>query len=163
MKTTKIETNNWDDVKPGDRIAILRENCNYLGIKVEEERGRIFMSEKSFGRRHSSHKTYFDVIPEDWELRSIVREDTPAAVGSKPKWKFTDLFKKAAPVERPKVGSQEAIQEAIDSTDSIVDYFDTRIQLGDPLFDQWMVDAHESAKASSENLRKLLKVMKGEE
>lgn len=162
MTTVKIDTNRWEDVRAGDRIAVKRENCRYLGIRVEEKKGELFISEKSFGRPHSTRTTYFNQIPKDWELSSIVREKV--SENSKPvtKWKFSEIFKKNGDT-RPKVGSQEAIQEAIDSTDSIVDYFDTRIQLGDPLFDQWMVDAHESAKASSENLRKLLKVMKGEE
>lgn len=163
MKTVKIETNLWEDVRVGDRIAVLRENCRYLGIRVEENKGELYISEKSFGRHGSTRRTYFNQIPKDWELSSIVREVTPKNSETKTKWKLSKIFKREIVPARPKVGSQEAIQEAIDSTDSIVDYFDTRIQMGDPLFDQWMVDAHESAKASSENLRKLLKVMKGDE
>lgn len=162
MKTVKIETNRWQDVQAGDRIAVVREDCEYLGLRVEENRSQLFISEKSFGRPHSTRRTYFNQIPKDWELISIVREVTPKTAEPKMRWKFSEIFKKSTD-SRPAVGSQEAIQEAIDSTDSIVDYFDTRVQMGDPLFDQWMVDAHEAAIASSDNLRKLLKVMKGEE
>jgi hypothetical protein len=162
LKTVKIETSSWEDVKVGDRISVLREGCRYLGIPVEENKGQLYVSEKSFGRHGSTRRTYFNQIPKLWELKSIVREVTPETPETKVKWRLSEIFKKKVDT-RPKVGSQEAIQEAIDSTDSIVDYFDTRIQMGDPLFDQWMVDAHESAKASSENLRKLLKVMKGDE
>lgn len=161
MKTVKIDTNLWEDVRAGDRLEIMRENCNYLGLRVEEKNGQLFISEKSFGRPYSDRRNYFSQIPKEWTLVSIVRTESPVISKPKSKWKLTEAFRKEEVVLRPKVGSQEAIQEAIESTDSIVDYFETRVQMGDPLFDQWMVDAHESAKASSENLRKLLKVMKG--
>lgn len=161
MKTVKIKTDRWQDVQAGDLLSVSREKCNYLGIRVEEKHGELFLSEASFGRRHSTRRTYFNQIPEDWELNYIVREDPESKATAKPKWKISDIFKSKN--QAPKVGSQEAIRAAIESTDSIVNYWDTRIQLGDPLFDQWMVDAHESAKASSENLKKLLKIMEGDE
>lgn len=163
MKTVKIDTNLWEDVQSGDRLEINRENCTYLAIRVEDNRGELYITEKSMGRPTSDRRTYLTQVPKDWELRSIVRPASTDKPALKPKWKFSEIFKQDVIPARPKVGSQEAIQEAIESTDSIVDYFDTRVQMGDPLFDQWMVDAHESAKASSDNLRKLLKVMKGDE
>lgn len=159
MKTVKIETNLWEDVRAGDLVEVLRENCRYLGIRVESNKGELYISEQSFGRRESTRRTYFNQIPKKWELVSIVREDPKSEV--KAKWKISDIFKNKN--QAPKVGSQEAIRAAIESTDSIVNYWDTRIQLGDPLFDQWMVDAHESSKAASENLKKLLKIMEGDE
>lgn len=161
MKTVKIETDRWQDVQSGDLVEVVREDCRYLGLRVEENRSQLFISEKSFGRPHSTRRTYFNQIPKDWNLVSIVREDPDAKVVTKPKWRISDIFKSKN--QAPKVGSQEAIRAAIESTDSIVNYWDTRIQLGDPLFDQWMVDAHESAKAASENLKKLLKIMEGDE
>lgn len=158
MKTVKIETDNWEDVRVGDLVEVSRDNCRYLALRVEENRSELFISEKSFGR-HSTRRTYFNQIPKEWTLISIVREDPDSKTQSKPKWKISDIFK--SKTQAPKVGSQEAIRAAIESTDSIVNYWDTRIQLGDPLFDQWMVDAHESARGASENLKKLLKIMEG--
>lgn len=161
MKTVKIETNLWEDVQAGDLVEVVRENCRYLGLRVEENGRELFISEKSFGRPHSTRRNYFNQIPKEWNLVSIVREDPDSKALTKSKWRISNIFKSKD--QAPKVGSQEAIRAAIESTDSIVNYWDTRIQLGDPLFDQWMVDAHESAKAASENLKKLLKIMEDDE
>jgi hypothetical protein len=161
MKTFKIETSDWHKVKAGDRISVLRDNCNYLGLLVEETRDGLYIAEKSFGRPHSSKKNFLNSVPDDWVLRSIVRAESQETKEGDSHWGIFNFLKRSAPA--PKVGSQEAIRAAIASTDSIVNYWDTRIQLGDPLFDQWMVDAHESAKAASKNLKKLLKIMEGDE
>jgi hypothetical protein len=178
MKTELIETSDFNEVLYGDRIEVMRDNCVYLGVSVGGSESKPSVKDESFGIRGTGRVTLLKNVPEDWELRSIVREvpespkKTPVIELDKRPF-FSRLFNRG-PSDREiveshvfnkarKSGSKESLEEALESVEEVVDYFQNRVNLGDPLFDQWMVDAFDSAKLAHSEIKKLINALHGSE
>lgn len=144
----RIKTDDFSQVRAGDSISILFVDKNLVmgGLHVKGKPGKLYVS---IGKEyHGGPERIFKLkdVTDKHKLEAIVRK--VKREGYKRDRKQIDFTRYAS-----KKGTRAALEDALETVQSVVDHFDYRVSVGDPLFDQWMVDAYESSqKAVAEML-----------
>lgn len=147
-----IDSKDYRDVQAGDRITILSRNTVISGLTAEGT-NRLYVIRPS----RSKEKIYLDQLEERGEtIESIHRYVTDKSYNYTPKDEERDENRPGV-----KAGSRASLEQAVEAADAITVYFENRMALGDPLFDQWMVDALDSSREASKNLRLTINALNG--
>lgn len=154
-RLVSIKSSMSQNAEVGDTVSLLRDNTVISGLKVAESKGRLYASITS---RYGENKVYFDELDTNgYSIESISRYVADESYNYTPKVEELDKNRPGV-----RLGSRASLEQALEATDFITIYFENRMAVGDPLFDQWMVDALDSSRIASENLKKTIKALHGD-
>lgn len=149
-----IESPTVQNLSSGDKIQISIPGL-ILSTEVEGDNKRLYVKRS----REPGGKLYLDQFEErGYIIESAHRYVEDCSNTYTPKLVEIDSGRPGV-----KPGSRASIENAIESAEAITAYFENRIAMGDPLFDQWMVDALDASREASKNLKKIVKAMYKEE
>lgn len=151
-KLTPVDFKDYHDVQSGDRITIRTPRMTLSGLTVEGK-NRLYV-ERSL--KTSEPKVYLDQLEERGESIDTVLRYVPVESSYTPKEDELDSNRPGV-----KIGSRASLEQAVEAAEYITTYFENRIELGDPLFDQWMVDALDSSREASKSLRLTIDALHG--
>lgn len=154
-RLVRVESSEPEDIEVDDTVALLRGNGVVAGLKVKSSGGRLYAA---ITTRYDDERVYLDELDSTgYSIESISRYVSDESYNYTPK---ADELDKTRPGVR--LGSRASLEQALEAADFITVYFENRMAVGDPLFDQWMVDALDSSRAASENLKKTIEALHGD-
>lgn len=154
MSREIIQTRDFSDVRLGDTIAIHfpERNLTISGLSVKGRPGKLYVN---IGKEFSGGPDrilHLKDLTSSHKLERVIREvkRTPY----KREIKEIDFTRYDS-----KSGTRASLEDALETVRSVEDYFEYRVSIGDPLLDQWMVDAYNSSRAAVSELEKLMKAL----